>query len=134
MRHSKLYYIAASIGLLLCIGSAEPAFAQKTKAKQKTTKKAVSKSSTTPGQYPESSERLLTDQDLEHITPWGAKVMMNEIYARHGFVFKDAALKKHFRKEKWYKAREKNLKKIRLTDTEIQNIAFIKQHQTKTKL
>jgi hypothetical protein len=110
--------------------------AQKSKSSRTaTTKTTKAKTvSTTPGQYPESSERLLTETDVEHVTPWGLKVMMNEIYARHGYVFTDATMKKHFRKEKWYKGKERKMKNIKLSDTEIQNIAFIKQHQNKAKL
>jgi hypothetical protein len=59
--------------------------------------------------------------------------MQNEIYARHGYIFKDATMRKHFRKEKWYKGREKNFNNIKLTDIEIQNIAFIKSHHPKAK-
>jgi hypothetical protein len=109
--------------------------AQKAKSTHSKSTRKTSKSVTgTPGQYPESSERLLTEQDLEHVTPWGMKVMQNEIYARHGYIFKEAALRKHFRKEKWYKGKERNMKNIKLTDTEVQNIAFIKRHQNKAKL
>ena len=136
MKQSRIYIIA--LCCLLAMATAQPAaLAQKSKSSshattvKKTTRKTVS---TTPGQYPESSERLLTEKDVEHVTPWGLKVMMNEIYARHGYVFTDAAMKKHFRKEKWYKGKERKMKNIKLTDTEIQNIAFIKQHQNKAKL
>lgn len=78
-----------------------------------------------PGQYPESSERLLTARDLEHQTAWGKRIMLNEIYARHGYVFPDADLKRHFATQDWYKGTEKNIGKLRLTSTEKQNIAFI---------
>lgn len=114
-----------------------PAEAQKrTKSRHHSTSRAYNGKSVTgtPGQYPEGSDRLLTEKDLEHLTPWGMKVMQNEIYARHGLVFKDASLKKHFRKEKWYKGKQRSMKNIRLTDTESQNIAFINQHQQKAKL
>jgi hypothetical protein len=76
---------------------------------------------------------LLTEKDVEHQTPWGMKVMMNEIYARQGFIFKEADLKKHFAKEKWYKRKDRNMSKIKLSDTEVQNIAFIKQHMPAAK-
>ncbi len=81
-----------------------------------------------PGQFPESSERVLTDDDLEHKSAFGKKIMLNEIYARHGYIFPDKDMKKHFAGESWYKGTEKSLGKIQLTPTEIQNIAFIKAH------
>lgn len=83
-----------------------------------------------PGQYPESSERLITEKDLEHQTSWGKRVMLNEIYARHGYVFPDADLKRHFAGESWYKGKEKNLGKLKLTATERQNISFIQNFPT----
>lgn len=134
MKHSLICTTALCSLLLMAV--AQPvAFAQKGKSTHaKTTTKRSTKSTSTTGQYPESSERKLTESDVEHVTPWGAKIMMNEIYARHGFIFKDAAMRKHFKKEKWYKGTEKSMKKIKLTDTEIQNIAFIREHQPKAKL
>lgn len=87
-----------------------------------------------PGQYPEASERLLTDKDMEHMTPWGMKVMQNEIYARQGYIFKDPELRKHFAGEKWYKGKQSNINKIKLTPTEKQNINFIKSQQAKAKI
>lgn len=134
MRHNKLFYIAAFCSLLFFTVAPPAAYAQSNKSKQKTTKKTASKSSTTPGQYPEASERLLSEKDIEHVTPWGMKVMQNEIYARKGYIFKDATLRKHFRKERWYKGKERNLKNIKLSDIEIQNLAFLKEHNPKAKI
>ncbi len=82
-----------------------------------------------PGQFPESSERLLTDDDVAHKSTFGMKVMLNEIYARHGYIFPDKDMKQHFAAESWYKGTEKSLSRIKLTPTEIQNIAFIKSYQ-----
>lgn len=135
MKQSHIYK-AAVCCLLAMVIAQPPGFAQKSRNSHATahSRSHTKTVSTTPGQYPESSERLLTEKDVEHVTPWGLNVMMNEIYARHGYVFTDASMKKHFRKEKWYKGKERKMKNIRLTDTEVQNIAFIKQHQNKAKL
>lgn len=83
-----------------------------------------------PGQFPESSERLLTEDDVSHKSAHGIKVMLNEIYARHGYIFQEKDLKKHFAGESWYKGTERSMGKLNLTPTEIQNIAFIKQYQS----
>jgi hypothetical protein len=125
--------------MLCCIMCTNTLTAQTPKAKstQRQASKSIRRGKSpkgTPGQYPEASDRLLIEKDVEHLTPWGMKVMQNEIYARHGYIFKDAALRKHFRKEKWYKGKEKNMKNIRLTDTETENITFIRQRQNKAKL
>jgi hypothetical protein len=135
-----LYFSIVVSGLLLFTIESVPANAQKNSTtKRRTTTKSATKVtrsnsiSAFPGQFPESSERVLTDKDMEHRTPWGLKVMQNEIYARHGYIFKDAALRKHFRKEKWYKGKEKNLNSIKLSPIEIQNIAFIKEYDPRAK-
>jgi hypothetical protein len=80
--------------------------------------------SNTPGQFPEGSDRLLADKDLEYLSPWGIKVITNEIYARHGMRFTDPELKRHFDEEKWYHARTSNVNGA-LTKTERQNLNFI---------
>jgi len=80
--------------------------------------------SNTPGQFPEGTDRALADKDLEYLSPWGVKVITNEIYARHGMIFTDPELKRHFDEEKWYHGRTKNVNGT-LTKTEKQNISFI---------
>jgi hypothetical protein len=139
MKHRFLYTIAILSFLSFAAGSSN-VYGQKNGAtKSKTATKQSPKgskgnsSSAFPGQFPESSERLLTEKDMEHRTPWGLKVMQNEIYARHGYIFKDAALRKHFRKEKWYKGKENNMNNIKLTPIEKQNIDFIKEHNPRAK-
>lgn len=82
-----------------------------------------------PGQYPESSERALRATDLEHLTAWGKKVMINEIYARHGYVFPDKEMQKHFDKESWYKGTQKNINKLKITELEKQNITTLEAHR-----
>lgn len=51
---------------------------------------------------PESSTRLLTDADLYGLTAEECKIARNEIYARHGRRFKDAALQAYFDSKSWY--------------------------------
>lgn len=51
---------------------------------------------------PESSTRLLTDADLYGLTADQCKIARNEIYARHGRRFKDAALQAYFDSKSWY--------------------------------
>lgn len=82
-----------------------------------------------PGQYPEGSERLLTEKDMQYQTAWGKKVMLNEIYARKGMIFKDEALARHFRNESWYKGKKAAVPAKTLSSVEKQNIAFIQAHQ-----
>ncbi|MBE2218587.1 MAG: YARHG domain-containing protein [Ignavibacteria bacterium] len=50
--------------------------------------------------YPESSEDQLTYPDIKNLNEWELKVMRNEIYAQHGYIFKTEVLKKYFSAQK----------------------------------
>src|SRR5436305_1539379 len=123
----RFYILAIVLSVFMVTADVSDLMAQKGRVShvQKTTSsKRRGSVSPYPGQFPESSERLLTNRDVEHQTAWGMKVMMNEIYARHHYVFREKELRKHFAREKWYRGREHNMKNIKLSDIEIQNIAF----------
>lgn len=82
----------------------------------------------TPGSYPQASDRLLTEQDLEGLTQKELRLMRNEIMARHGYAFKSKELSEHFNAQPWYAALFRNVDD-RLTDIERANIAMIKSHE-----
>lgn len=95
----------------------------KSKALQQ--KKASARhSKLTAGSFPEGSERKLDENDIQFLTDWGHKIILNEIYARHGMVFTDAYLKNHFEKQPWYHPAKGDVYK-RLSSIEKQNIAFL---------
>jgi hypothetical protein len=57
------------------------------------------------GKYPETMFRVLTDKELRS---WGtakARYALNEIYARHGYVFKDNDIQAEFERWDWYAPR-----------------------------
>jgi len=82
----------------------------------------------TPGEFPEGSDKKLTEEDVMYLSEWGLKVMQNEIYARHGQSFaNDPQLDAHFRKVGWYHGGNNNVSK-RLTRLEKENIAFLKSY------
>lgn len=80
-----------------------------------------------PGYYPEGSTRELNESDTKYLTMWGHKVMLNEIYARHGKRFTDEDLKEHFNSFGWYQPSADNVQ-AQLTDIEKQNITFLNNH------
>jgi hypothetical protein len=86
---------------------------------------------TVPGFYPEGSTRPLNESDTRYLTKWGHKVMLNEIYARHGMTFTDDDLKSHFGRFEWYNPRSANVQSD-LTELEKQNIEFLNNHQPTT--
>ena len=59
------------------------------------------------GEYilPDSDKRLIGREDLMNLSPEQCKMARNEIYARHGRKFKDAALQSYFDSYPWYSGR-----------------------------
>jgi hypothetical protein len=54
------------------------------------------------------------------------RVLRNEIYAKHGRVFKDPNLQKYFAAQAWYQPNPE-FKDDMLTETESKNLAIIKE-------
>ncbi len=71
------------------------------------------------------STDLLTDDALGELFAEDLRVLRNEIYARHGRVFKDAELQKYFAAQPWYVA-DPNFKDEMVNDIESQNLAKIR--------
>lgn len=75
------------------------------------------------------TKNLLTKEQLERKTATELRLLRNEIFARKGYVFKDAILNDYFLKKNWYKPNKQ--KEIILTDIEKQNIELIKKVEKK---
>lgn len=69
---------------------------------------------------------LITDDTLGPMFAEDLRVLRNEVYARHGRVFKDAKLQKYFESQAWYKA-DPTFTDDKLNDIEIQNLAKIRE-------
>jgi len=85
---------------------------------------------TTPSKYkyPQGSERILTDSDLQNISKHDLRIMRNEIFARHGYIFKSDDLKEYFKNQDWYTPKYEDVNSM-LTSIEKKNIEFIKSHE-----
>ncbi len=79
------------------------------------------------GRFPKASDSLLTEADLFRMKKEDMIIMLNEVYARHHFKFKDVRLNDYFSQQEWYKAEYDDVS-ARLTDIEQKNITFIKKH------
>jgi len=55
------------------------------------------------GRWSWTSERLITNQDLQGMTRQDLELMRNEIYARHGWVFNRKDLRDYFGGQPWYR-------------------------------
>ncbi len=80
------------------------------------------------GEYPQSSTRLLKEEDVENLRSAELRVMRNEIYARHGYSFKLEDMRKHFDGKDWYMAVSQDISE-NLTATEKNNAELIKRYE-----
>jgi len=78
--------------------------------------------------HQELSSKPITRTLLEGLFLEDASQMRQEIYARHGKVFKEPWLQKYFSSFDWYKA-DPNFTEAALTDVEKQNIATIAAYE-----
>lgn len=86
-----------------------------------------------PGKYSFASERYLTSEDLKSMSKYELKIMRNEIYARHGFVFRTTSMKEYFENQSWYR----NVSKLSnndevvdyLSEIEKSNVNMIKSYE-----
>lgn len=83
---------------------------------------------------PTSSQKLLTEADLAGLTKAQLDLARNEIFARHGRVFKRQELQKYFESKTWYK---KNASYnytndyLNLSDIEVKNAKFILAYENR---
>lgn len=80
--------------------------------------------------YPQASDRLLTSDDVNNLSGWDLKIMRNEIFARHGYIFKKEEMQNYFQYEKWYTPRYDNVDDM-ITDVEKKNIELIKRYESR---
>ncbi len=80
------------------------------------------------GKYPEGSSRLLTEEDVDNLLAEELEYMRNEIYARHGYSFKDLDDRRQFDIIEWYIPMGIDIRE-NLTDIEVQNIDLIYRYE-----
>jgi len=75
----------------------------------------------------DSSVRMLTAADVAGLTAQQARLARNEIFARHGFRFKDPSLQAYFGQFSWY---EPTSDSVELSAVEKANVALLKSVET----
>ena len=83
---------------------------------------------TSSGIYPQASERLLTRNDVLNLSKYQLKIMRNEIFARHGYIFKTPDMKYYFSQQSWYHGQYSDVNSM-LSVIEKQNIELIRKHE-----
>ena len=77
-----------------------------------------------PGLFPHASKGYLGDEDLYDLSPWQLKIMRNEIFARHGYIFQSDDMISYFFSQSWYNPRYANVNDM-LSKIEQANIGLI---------
>jgi hypothetical protein len=80
------------------------------------------------GSYPQASIRFLEDEDVNNMLPEELEFMRNEIYARHGYSFKDIEDRRQFDTISWYIPMGIDIRD-QLTDIEVENIDLIYRYE-----
>lgn len=83
----------------------------------------------TVGNWPEASQRLLTEEDVWNYNSEELRLMRNEIYARHGYSFKLKDMRYYFEDQDWYMPVTTDIRR-ELTTTEMANIELIYEYET----
>lgn len=80
---------------------------------------------------PDSSTRYLSNADLNPLTEWEIRVARNEIYARHGRMFKSQELTDYFKSKSWYvpSIPPEQFDNSYLNTIEIENLKFITNYE-----
>ena len=79
---------------------------------------------------PVSNSRLLTEGDIKQLTPFYINIARNEIYARHGYIFKNENYAEYFKQRSWYKPNTA-FKESMLSKVEKNNALFLKAYTDK---
>jgi hypothetical protein len=80
------------------------------------------------GRFPQASSRLLNQQEVSRHSQYDLKIMRNEIFARHGYIFQTDEMRNYFLSQPWYEPTYNNVDHL-LTDTERKNISLIKSYE-----
>ena len=80
------------------------------------------------GLYPEGSQRYLSEGDVAYLSKRDLKIMRNEIFARHGYIFKTNDMMQYFNSQSWYKPLYNDVTNS-LSEMEVDNVNFIKRYE-----
>lgn len=94
-----------------------------------TEKNSKESSNPSPSDYilPDSNKRVLSEEDIATLTKDQLRLARNEIFARHGYVFKSEDLQKYFSSKSWYNA-DPSYNKT-LNEVEKENVNLLKARE-----
>lgn len=75
--------------------------------------------------YPEASQRALSAAELATLSKAELKLMRNEVYARHGYIFQSKDMRDYFSRQPWYAPRHRAVEQF-FSLIEQNNVMLIK--------
>ena len=99
---------------------------------QSTTKVKTKKRSTNVvwgTEYDYLSTRYINYDDIRDYDRGQIRVLKNSIYARHGRIFNDPALREYFNQQSWYRGTRKEIPAKEFNKYENANIAFLLKYE-----
>ena len=82
--------------------------------------------------YPFTAQRVVSESELASYSDNELSIMRNEIFARHGYIFKRSDLKAYFSTKSWYNPQYSNVDNM-LSKTERKNVEIISKVEKKRK-
>ena len=79
--------------------------------------------------FPQSSTEYLSQSQVSSLSDYQLGIARNEIYARHGYIFKLDRFKSYFESQSWYVPRYSDASSISLNEIETYNVALIKAEE-----
>lgn len=91
----------------------------------------ISEGSTTSGPIDIKvlTTRRLTEEDIAGMTREELRIARNEVYARHGYIFKSQELREYFGSKSWYQPMYSEVTSLSLNEFEQYNVDFIKRYE-----
>ena len=79
--------------------------------------------------FQQSSTEYLSQSQVSRLSDYQLGIARNEIYARHGYIFKLDRFKSYFESQSWYIPRYSDASSISLNEIETYNVALIKAEE-----
>lgn len=79
--------------------------------------------------FPQSSNSYLSEAQVQCLSNYELGIARNEIFARHGYIFKVEQFRKYFESQSWYIPRYSNQSSISLNSIEEYNVKLIKNEE-----
>ncbi|MGN1458234.1 MAG: YARHG domain-containing protein, partial [Acutalibacteraceae bacterium] len=77
----------------------------------------------------DSDVRCLTENEVKKLDSKDIEYAINEIYARHGYIFKDEELSNYFNNKSWYSGNVEDINSIQFNSYEEQNIELLNKYR-----